>query len=128
MAIDSLNELKSAFDSWRRTRRNIREHIPATLVIRARQAAREHGASAVVEATKVARRHLSANAGVDGKHRKISARSVPSFSRIDLTAPVAMSRPLAEVETPSGMKLRVFGVSPEALSLLSTLCGAGGTR
>ena len=53
MVTDSLDGLKSAFDTWRRTRRNIREHIPETLVTRARRAAQEHGASAVVEATSV---------------------------------------------------------------------------
>jgi hypothetical protein len=35
-------------------------------------------------------------------------------------------RPFAEVETPAGLKVRLFTETGEALGLLSSLLGAGG--
>jgi hypothetical protein len=38
------------------------------------------------------------------------------------------TRPFAEVETPTGLKVRLFAETGEALGLLSALLGAGGAR
>jgi hypothetical protein len=46
---------------------------------------------------------------------------------VELAAP-ATARPFAEVETPTGMKVRLFTQTDEALDLLSSLCGMRGAR
>jgi hypothetical protein len=53
---------------------------------------------------------------------------MPSFSRVELAAPAASTRPFAEVETGAGLKLRLFVQTEETLRLLSSLCGVGGGR
>jgi hypothetical protein len=52
----------------------------------------------------------------------------PSYTRVELAAPASAVRPFAEVELPSGVKLRLFSGSSETMGLLSTVCGAGGGR
>jgi hypothetical protein len=128
MPIESLAELKSAYDSWRSSRQNLRVPIPQALLERARQAAQIHGPSAVQRATKVPHGKLGSGIrGSAGKRKRTLERSavVPAFSRLDLAVPSASSRPFAEVETPRGMKVRIFSATPETLALLSSLCGAG---
>jgi hypothetical protein len=56
---------------------------------------------------------------------KAAAMPVPSYSRIELSAPSATARPVAEVETAAGVKLKVFEVTPGTVSLLSALTAAG---
>jgi hypothetical protein len=57
-----------------------------------------------------------------------AAAVVPSFSRVEVMAPAATARPFAEIEMPTGLKLRVFAPTHEALGLLSSLCSTGGAR
>ena len=38
------------------------------------------------------------------------------------------ARPIAEVETGSGVTFRVFEQTPELMGLLSAVCGQGGIR
>jgi hypothetical protein len=58
-----------------------------------------------------------------------AATSVPTFSRLDLSAPWASRpRPIAEVETGSGVTLRVFEQTAEMMGLLTAVCGLGGGR
>jgi hypothetical protein len=57
--------------------------------------------------------------------------SVAAFSRLELHAPAdgqPSARPLAEVESRAGVRLRVFEATPELLRLLSAVCGLGGVR
>lgn len=138
MKVDTLQELEDAFATWRRERPHARERTPLLLVVQAREAARRHGLAAVVRATGIDRSLLGrvaakgadeevADAG-DAK-AEAKSKSMPAFSRIALSAPPGSSvRPLVEVETPAGVKLRVFEQTPEMLNLLATACGCGGNR
>lgn len=136
MPVDSLNELKSAFVQWRSRKKHAREPMPEQLLARARQATKAHGVAAVVAVTRVERTRLFR---VKPAHTKGQAlmrtephgepMSVPAYSRLELSAPAASSpRPIAEIETGSGVTLRVFEQTPEMVRLLSAMCGVGGVR
>lgn len=123
MRAESLDELKTAFAEWRSAKLHVREAAPKELVDRARKAAGVHGVGLVSRATRVDRRRLEGvPRGLAGR-RKRPTRA-PSFSRVELVAP-ARVRPFAEVELGTGLKVRFFEQTPEALGLLSSLCGAG---
>jgi hypothetical protein len=125
---ESLMELKAAFDEWRRRKRHVREAVPVDLLRRACAAARHHGPAAVAQATKVGRGRLKMGRRGRGG-RKAPTASVPTYSRLDLTAPATVTpRPFAEIEMPTGLKVRLFTEAAEALGLLSSLLGAGGSR
>jgi hypothetical protein len=127
MDSESLVELKAAFEAWRRRKRHAREAIPVDLLRRACAAARHHGPSAVARATKVGRGRLKTGRRGRGG-RKAPAASVPTYSRLELAAPAATARPFAEVEMPTGLKVRLFTETGEALGLLTSLLGAGASR
>jgi len=111
--------------------------MPAELLARARRTAEVHGVKAVVSVTRVERSRLfrstpphtkALEAATTTKPREVP---VPTFSRLELSAPSALSpriRPIAEVETMRGVTLRVFEQTPELLGLLSAVCGVGGLR
>lgn len=125
---ESLAELKAAFEKWRSRKRHVREAVPAALLQRARAAAGRHGPAAVARATKVARGRLGTGSS-RGQKRRAPGASVPRYSRLELAAPAAVTaRPFAEVELPTGLKVRLFTETGEALGLLSSLLGAGGAR
>ena len=127
MGGESLAELKTAFEKWRSRKRHVREAVPVELLRRARAATGRHGAPAVARATKVARGRLEA--GGSRKRRRVPAEGAPTYSRLDLPAPVAATaRPFAEVEMPTGLKVRLFTETGDALGLLASLLGAGGPR
>ena len=129
MKTESLAELERAFVRWRRTKRHVRERVPARLYERAQRAVGTYGLTAVVRATKLERSRLV------GKSRGETVRveSSPSYSRLELSAPATQSTtstagtPIAELETARGLKLRIFTQTPETLNLLSSLCSVGGT-
>ena len=123
MKADSLKELKAAFDRWRRQKRHVREPVPDELWERACRAVRVHGLKGVVGVTKLERSRLVGRI----ESKKTRRATAPSFSRLELTAPSATT-PIAEVETATGVKLRFFAQTQETLTLLSSLCGMGGTR
>lgn len=125
MEVESLAGLKAAFEEWRSKKRHAREAVPADLVNRARQAARRHGPAAVARATKVDRGRLKTGRKSPGGRRAPAAR-VPTFSRVELPGPVLAGRPFVEIETVTGLKLRLFAQTREALELVSSLCGVGG--
>jgi hypothetical protein len=127
MDSESLVELKAAFEAWRRRKRHAREAIPVDLLRRACAAARHHGPSAVARATKVGRGRLKTGRRGRGG-RKVAASSVPTYSRLELGAPAATARPFAEVEMPTGLKVRLFTETGEALGLLASLLGGGASR
>ena len=136
MADELLAELGEAFAAWRRRKRHAREAVPGELMARARAAARHHGPAAVSRATRVGRGRLvvvRSGGGETGEtegRSSVAAHIVPAYSRVEVaasaTAPSA--RPFAEVETPSGLKVRLFNETGGALGLLSVLVGAGGAR
>jgi hypothetical protein len=133
MKVDSLDELRSAFADWRRRKKYAREAMPEELLARARRATEKHGVTAVVGVTRVERARLfrSRPAGRKGRDekRKGEPREVATFSRLEWSVPSApRPRPIAEVETGSGVRLRVFEQTPELMGLLSAVCGLGGSR
>lgn len=131
MADESLVELGEAFASWRRRKRHVREAVPEALIARARAAARQHGPAAVGRATGVQRdRLVVAQAERRGVSGRSAASIVPAYSRVEMAATAAPSfaQPFAEVEAPSGLKVRLFVESGGALELLAALLGAGGAQ
>lgn len=136
MKIDSLVELKSAFEEWRRSKRHAREPMPAELLARARRTAEKHGVKAVVGVARVERARLFRRTPTHTKPLEAMTTTpreiaVPMFSRLELSAPSAPSprtRPIAEVETTRGVTLRVFEQTPEMIGLLSAVCGLGGAN
>ena len=141
MKVESLKELESAFSEWRARKKHAREPAPEDLLARARRAAQTHGLTAVVRATRVERARLFRDVGASadplepGETRRrpgrtrAAARDVPTFSRLELSAAAEpIVRPLAEVTTGAGVRLRVFEETPELLRLLSAALGFGGAR
>jgi hypothetical protein len=126
MEIESLAGLKAAFEEWRSKKRHPREAVPADLLDRARRGARRHGPAAVARATKVERSRLET--GSPSRRESRAAPGVPTFSRVELAAPLMAPLPFVEVEMPTGLKVRLFTQSDEALEVLSLLCSTGGTR
>lgn len=122
---DSLAKLKAAFAEWRSQKRHVREAIPAELVRRACAAARRHGVAAVHRVTRVAPSRLKAR-GRGRVERRAPAAPVAAYSRLKLAAAVAAPRLLAEVEMPTGLKVRLFDGTDEARVLLSSLLARGG--
>lgn len=141
MAIQSLEKLKKTFQRWRLKKGHIREPVPKALMDRAYRAAAVFGPRAVAVATKIDQTRLSEgiSAGMDSKKKTVrlsksikASRSgkradlaVPSFSRVEVVRPMA-GQPLAEVETVSGMKLKVFALTRETTDLLVRLSCPGG--
>jgi len=124
---ESLAALKAAFQEWRSRKRHVREAVPAALLQRARAAAGCHGPAAVARATKVERGRLGMGSR-RGQKRRAPVAGVPTYSRLELAAPAVAARPFAEVELPTGLKLRLFTETGDALGLLSSLLGAGVAR
>ena len=125
MEVESIVGLKAAFEAWRSRKRHLREAVPGDLLERARTAARCYGWAAVARATKVQRDRLESGRSGRGE-TGAAAASVPTYSRLEMAGPT--SRPFAEVEMPTGVKVRLFAETGEALGLLSALLGAGGAR
>src|SRR5204863_5475953 len=101
-------ELKAAFEEWRSRKRHLREAVPADLLQRARAAAGRYGWAAVARATKMDRARLESDRN-RGKKRRGTGGSVSTYSRLELAAPAtATPRPFAEVEMPTGLKVRLF--------------------
>ena len=127
---DSLVRLRSMVRGWRRQKKSAREAVPDDLMERARRAAVVHGVGAVIRATGIQHRHLTAKVRskvhvvASGKRAKI-AIVTPSYSRIELPVAAMPTRVLAEAESPSGVKIRVFALTPETLGLLSALGSSG---
>jgi hypothetical protein len=124
MKVDSLDELAAAFDRWRKKKRHNQERVPEELWDRALRAARVHGLRGVVRATKLEHARIVARRN----RTKTRGPCAPAFSRVEVAAPPTAPRPIAEVETATGLKLRVFAQSRETLGLLSSLCGIGSGR
>ncbi len=132
MKVDSLSELKVAFAGWRRGKRHVREAVPEELLERARRAAEVHGAKEVVRAIRLERSRLFRRRRDERPPTALTMPpaqpAIPSFSRLELTPPASGAALIAELETPAGLKLRVFAESNAMVGLLSSLCGMGGAR
>jgi hypothetical protein len=124
MKVDEMGALAAAFEDWRSKKRHVREPVPAPLLQGACAAARQHGMAAVAQATKVDRRRLEA--ALRSRSRSAPARRPPAFSRLELAAPTTAASAFAEIETRTGLKVRLFTQTDAALGLLSALLGAGG--
>jgi hypothetical protein len=57
-----------------------------------------------------------------------AARIVPAYSRVEVARAAPEERPFAEVETRSGLRIRLFTETGGALGLLSALLDAGGAQ
>jgi len=126
MKVETLKELRAAFEGWRRKKRHLREPVPSELRERAHRAVDVYGLRVVSRATKLEQSRLKAEHG-----RRAGAEvRVPSYSRMALALPAATGgeRPLAEVETPAGLKVRIFTHTPEAVGLVTSLLATGGAR
>ena len=132
MKVDSLSELKVTFAGWRRGKRHVREAVPEELLERARRAAGVHGVKEVVRAIQVERSRLFRCSRDEGPATGLTLvlpraqPAIPAFSRLELPRPPGGAAPIAELETPTGLKLRVFADSAAMIGLLSRLCGIGG--
>jgi len=104
----------------------VREVVPDDLLVRARRAAEQHGVKAVVQAIQVERSRLFRGEGAKAARPPARPAGVPAFSRLALSPPAVGAQPIAELETASGLKLRVFVESHAMVELLSRMCGAGG--
>lgn len=125
MRVDSLERLSAAVAGWRREKKHKREKMPDELLRRVRQAARAHGLNTIVRAMRVDRRRLEgASAEAGGK----SPESAPAYSRVEFAGLGGSAPAFAELELPSGAKLRFYSDSPQTLGLLAQVCGAGGAR
>ena len=128
MTVDSLEQLEAAFGRWRTEKKHVREKMPEELLTRARRAATTYGCSRVAQAAKVDRRRLEtapAPAPAEGHGMRPMA---PTYSRVELVAPPSSARPFAELETPGGIKVRLYSQTRETLDLLSAVCVSGGGR
>lgn len=140
MRVDSLEMLETLFDAWRKQKRYSRQRVPDALLERAQKAIAIHGLGAVVRATKIDRPRLL---GLRGRKRpqpsdpssrsglpdgalvhiapsKIESPTViPAYTRLPIS--MAPTRAMVEVETEHGLKLKVFELTPDVASLLTTL-------
>jgi len=127
---------KSAFAEWRRSKKHAREPMPEVLLARARRVTKKHGVRAAVGVTRVERVRLFRSTPTRMKAQEATRTKqndiqIPTFSRLKLGAPTAPSprtHPIAEVETGTGVTLRVFEQTPELMGLLSAVSGLGGLR
>jgi hypothetical protein len=122
----SLEELGSAFETWRKNKRNAQEPVPKALWAQTLRAAEMHGAAAVSQVTKIQRSRIVKRA--EKGRGKVKAKTVPAFSRVSISPPSVPGSPVAEVETTLGLKLRIFVQSDEMVKMLLTLCSSGGAR
>jgi hypothetical protein len=130
MKAESLEELKAAVDDWRIKKQHPQEALPEDLLDRARRAIPVHGLGGVIQATRIDRARLRGRSKNPRKKQKATA-ATPSFTRLERTSSsTANHHPFAELETPAGLKIRIFIETPEILCFLASLCGAvgGGTR
>jgi hypothetical protein len=122
MTEESLAELATAFENWRKNRRNLREPVPQALWEQTIRAIDVHGDHAVAQATKLQRSRIVERA----KKSKNRGTEVPAYSRVSIAAPSEPGCPIAEVETAAGVKLRVFVQTRETVELLTSLCSDRG--
>lgn len=117
MTTESLTELESAFANWRRNKKHINEPVPSDLIERAQRQTIEHGIGPVAYRLKVQAWRLGKTSAP--KPRNKSVAPIPTFTRVEVSAPPGHSGPLVELESRRGVKLRVFQVSKETSAVLA---------
>jgi hypothetical protein len=128
MKVETLDELKAAFDDWRSKKRHAREPVPSELRRRAHRASDVYGLGVVAKAMKLDQARLKSEHARRGE-RSEAGPMAPSYSRMELAPPrAAAERPFAEVETPAGVKVRLFASTAEAVGLVTSLLAMGGAR
>jgi len=127
---DSLEQLRGAFGVWRAGKRHRQEKMPEELLKQALRAARKHGVARVVRVVKVDRRRLAGGRASVRAERESQVRTptAPSYSRLPLMGPSSSPPPFAELEMPSGVKLRLYSQTQEAIHLLTSMCSVGVSR
>lgn len=128
MEVETLASLKAAFEKWRDQKQHLREAVPVDLLERARDAARHHGPAEVARATKVDQRRLNIEPARRRRGRSAAAAPAATFSRVELPMPANAAPAFAEVVTATGLRLRLFTPTAEAMELLSSLCASGSAR
>jgi hypothetical protein len=127
MKVETLDELKAAFDDWRSKKRHPREAVPSGLRRRAHRAIDVYGLGVVAKSMKLDQTRLKLE-HARGEQSE-SGPMAPSYSRMELAPPTAAAeRPFAEVETPAGVKVRLFTPTAEAVGLVTSLLAMGGVR
>jgi hypothetical protein len=127
MRVESLERLSAAVAGWRSKKKHKREKMPEELLRRLRRATRTHGNS-LVRTLRVDRRRLEGGDASEGGERGPGPESAPAYSRVELAELAASAPAFAELELPSGAKLRFYSDSAQTLGLLAQVCGAGGAR
>ena len=126
MKCKSLDELCSDVAAWRQQKRHRSEALPIHLLEQAKLAVKVHGVKEINRLTGIDRKLLK---GMQEKcvsiSKKASATAVPAFTLIEVTTPHTIL-PKAEVEAPTGYKLRIFELTPDTIGLLSSFCHVGG--
>jgi hypothetical protein len=125
MTDESLDNLSAAFRDWRSSKRTVKERVPDALIERARRAASVHGAGPVAYRLRISRERLTP--APTPTVNPPTQPPMPGYSRIEIAAPPRSHPPLVEAETPAGVKLRVFAITPDTVGLLSSFCRAGGS-
>ena len=127
MEFESLDQLKNAYANWRKKKRHVREAVPAELLEPTCRAATRFGTSQVSRAINMDWERMSNKISRNSSGSCKKNGAPPAYSRLELLPPaLSINQPLAEIESPSGMKLRIYSVGPEALALLSSFCRTGG--
>ena len=106
----------------------MREKVPEELLRKAQRVAKTYGVNRVARAVKMDRRRLEGPQTAASEENGTGPAMTPSYSRMDLVGAAAPTRPVAELEMPSGIKLRLYVETQAVMGLLSSVCGAGGGR
>ncbi len=128
MSVESLAALSAAFEKWRGGKRHLREAVPPELMERAHAASRRHGPAAVARATRIGRARLFRGGRKEHRGSSVALVTVPRYTCVEVPVSIPASRPFAEVETVTGLKVRLFLESGESVGLLSALLGLGGAQ
>ena len=131
---DFLPDLKEAFREWRAGKASRNEAIPGDLLETAMAAGAKYGSKRVARALKLEPKRLEAREPEAAPRKRKTAavarempKETPTFSRIQVSFPRGpqSAAPLLEAETPVGVKLRVFAMTPETINVLSSFCRGG---
>jgi hypothetical protein len=126
--VNSLNKLRTDFDWWPKTEQSNQKAMPKTMNEKAQHSERLHKKKHAEKATGLKRSSVTEGRRDKNKRDKVEGTTLPSYSVVELVAPSEKNAPLAEVETPTGLKLRIFTSTQEMLDLLTSICGIGVLR
>jgi hypothetical protein len=123
---ESLVELKAAIEAWRQEAAPAAGGAGGSLGASAGRSAAPRGSGGRSRATKVERARLAPGVKSPGEG-EVTAASGPAYWRLEMPpSTTTPRRPFAEVEMPTGVKVRLFTDTGEALGLLAGTCQRGG--